>query len=168
MSPKISRQVGAALVEILIVVVLASLLIGLFLHADLAVNRSILRWTQRSVLEQSSIGIGRQLRKDLGDADSINFDGNNAFEIFRSNSRAARYSFGDSTIMRNDRILLPESISLASFSMTPLDSGLEAVAFDLEKDRTKPFTITVTLSRNEHATQTICVPVRPYSRRQIE
>lgn len=168
MSPKTSRQVGTALVEILIVIVLASLLIGLFLHADLAVNRSILRWIQRSGLEQNSIAVSKQLRKDICDADSLHFDGSNEFEIFRSNLRAVRYSFGDGTVIRNDLVLIPESISLASFSMTPLDSGLDAIAFDLDKDRTRPFTITVTLSRGEHATQTISVPVRPYAKRQIE
>ncbi len=159
---------GTALVEILIVIALSSLLIGLFLHADLAVNRSIMRWTYRVGLEQAAIGLGRQFRRDLDNCDSLHISNLIDMEIFGSGTPVVVYSFGDSTIKRNGRLLLPGKIMVADFSLKPLNLHLvilPVAAINLDQSTQ---VLTITLRRGDLATQTLVLPVRPYSKRCIE
>ncbi len=168
MCGQIKQARGTALVEILIVVALSSLLIGLFLHADLAVNRSIMRWTFRSGLEQAAIRLGKQLRRDFDYCDSLRMNDTGELQVFRSNTPAVVYSTSDNTITRDGKILLPAKIVVSDFSLKPLNSKITSSSnVQMKNDRSEKV-LTITLRRNDLATQTLMLPVRPYKTRHIE
>lgn len=161
------HQRGAALVEIVIVVTLSSLLIGLFLHADLAVNRSIMRWTFRCGLEQAAIGLRKQIRRDLDYCDSLRLTGKSELQIFHSDTAVVVYSTSANTITRNGRALLPPEISFSDFSLTPWNTTVltSTDAFMIADASVR--ILSITLRRDNLATQTLMLPIRPYSTRQI-
>lgn len=168
MSAKTNSPCGAALVEVLIVMVLSSLLIGLFLHADLAVNRSILRWAQRSSLEQAAQSLGQRLRKDINRSDSLGAQGTRELEIYSNGHTITRYSFDDSTVTRNGQVILRAPITVAEYSFNPLISDLENFSLGIGSVGSAQRVLTITLKRGDLATQTMIVPLRPYAMRHIE
>ena len=168
MSAKSRSCRGAALVEVLITIVLSSLLIGLFLHADLTVNRSIIRWVKRSGLEQAALNLTNQLRRDINRCDSLLVQSPKEIEMFSSGNAVTRYSFADSTVTRNGRALLPLSISIAGFSLSPLLTDLEGATSRRGSVEYNQQVLTITLARTGLATQTIVLPIRPYAKRHIE
>lgn len=159
---------GAALVEILVVIALSSLLIGLFLHADLAVNRSIMRWIFRSGLEQAAISLSKQLRKDSNDCDSLHLNNGGDVEVFRSGISMAVYSFDGNTITRNGRTLLPEKITMSDFSLDPLSSTMNTLPIAAMSEDLPQQVLTVTLNHSDQAIQTMQIAIRPYLTRQID
>jgi competence protein ComGC len=161
-------QRGTTLIEILIVIVLSSLLIGLFLHADLTVNRSIVRWTGRSGFEQSVILVGRQINHDTFCCDSVRQTGATEFEVFQDNTAIARYSFRDSTITRNDRALLPPRVVLANFTFELLIFDRNALAPGLNQITASPRLLTLVLERSGVGAQTLTLPIRPYPTRHLD
>ena len=168
MTKLIRPQRGTALVEILIVIVLSSVLIGFFLHADLAVNRSIMRWTYRSGLEQAAMRVSKQIHSDLNRCDSLRLTDATEFVVFQSRKPPVRYSYRDSTITRDDRELLPAGVKLTRLAFEPLISELEVHA-DFAKIPTETQQVlTIVLERGEAASQTVIIPVRPYSSRHIQ
>jgi hypothetical protein len=167
MKPTSRRENGTALIEILIAIVLTSLLIGLFLHADLAVNRSIMRWTYRSGLEQAVIGISKQISHDSYLCDSIRQTGATELEVYLENSGAVRYSFRDSTITRNDRLLLPTQVILTNFEFEPLTFAQDIPAPGLHSISETQLLLTLVLERRGVGTQTLTLPIRPYSTRHF-
>lgn len=168
MSAPIRRDRGVTLIEVLIAIVLSSLLIGLFLHADLAVNRSLLRWMHRSSLEQTTISLARQLRRDFDDCDSIHVGQNGEIAAFHSGIVATRYSFGVNAIVRNGRSLLSLPITVGDISFEHLRPGWETALLGSARISVSPLVIKLTLGRGNLATQTLILPIRPYSTRQIE
>lgn len=168
MRGQIKQARGTALIEILIVVALSTLLVGLFLHADLAVNRCIMRWTFRSGLEQAAIGMGKQFRKDLDYCDSVRISSTSEMQVFRSDTAVVIYSTSSNTITRNGRALLPPQISLSDFSLTPLNPKAMSSSDALMMEDLSAKVLSITLMRDDLATQTLMLPIRPYSTRLIE
>lgn len=162
-----SSQQGTTLVEILIAIVSSSILIGLFMHADLAVNRSIMRWAYRSGIEQSAISVAKQLGRDILRCDSLQRTGDAELVIYRGLDASVQYSFRDSSITRDGRDLLSAKVRLVQFKLEPL-----VAAQDLPEDYWRAPVdaaqlLTLVLGRSGLASQTLKIPIRPYSIRHI-
>src|SRR5690606_18161785 len=107
---------GSTLVEVLVAIVLASLLLGLVLHADLAVNRSLLRWTAQMHLEQAAVTLTTRLRSDISRADSIPQADSVLLRLF-IDGEAVEYTIHEGTIERNGLALLDSKCQTSMMSI---------------------------------------------------
>lgn len=158
---------GSALIEVLVAIVLGSLLIGLVLHADLAVNRRILRWSAQMQLEQTAVTVSSRMRSDMAWADSV-VRADSAMLILSGERRQVQYSFRDGRIERNGESLLKDAggsqAIRVSCSVGRNDSA------ELERDFTRHTgeLVTLTFTLLGHAAQSTTIPLRPLGSIQIE
>lgn len=159
---------GAVLVETLVAAMLATLLIGFFLQADLAVNQTVLRWVGRSGLQQLTISIRQQLACDFANAESIGARSDYEFTLTDRHGVRTEYDFRGGRLRRNGQSLLPENVSSEKYKMTPLtakQTNFDSNNIDFSRDS---FVLTLELVRTAQERCTIVLPVRRFRHRQIQ
>jgi hypothetical protein len=158
---------GTVLVETLLAALLATILIGFFMHADLAVNKRILRWIGLAGLEQLTQSVRRQLQRDFLKADSVLAISDQEFRLVYRDGAAISYDFRSGRLDRNGRALLPQGVVSEQLLITSLNQETLST-MSIVKDYVKgPFVLTLELVRNGKDRCTIILPVRPFRHRQI-
>lgn len=158
---------GSTLVEVLVAIVLASLLLGLVLHADLAVNRSLLRWTVQMHLEQAALTLTTKLRNDISRADSIMQADSVLLRLF-IDGEAVDYTIHEGRIERNGLALLDSKCQASVMSIGGSDDDKGRRSSDREPAGCQIRTLNLVLRLEDHAAQSVSIPIRPYGRNKVE
>ncbi len=166
-SVELKTTTGSALVEVLVAIVLASLLLGLVLHADLAVNRSLLRWTARAQLEQAAVTLATRLRSDIFRADSIP-EADSALLRLYIDGEAVEYTIREGTIERNGVALLDSKCRTTVMRIESSDGTRWHRSADRDPGGCQIRTLKLALKREGHAAQSVFIPIRPYSKIHVE
>lgn len=164
---RVKTSSGSALVEVLVAIVLASLLLGLVLHADLAVNRSIRRWTAQMLLEQSAVSLTTRLRSDIFRADSIPQADSVLLRLY-IDGEAVEYTIHGETIERNGVALLDSKCRTKVKRIEGCDDTWWRRSSDrVPMGRQNP-RLNLVLTLEDLAAQSVSIPIRPYSKIHIE
>lgn len=167
MSVRIETISGSTLVEVLVAIVLASLLLGLVLHADLAVNRRVLRWTAQTRLEQAAVILTTRLRSDIIRADSITHVDSVLLRLF-VDGEAVEYTIRGGTIERDGHGLLGKKCRTTAMRIEHRVDGSWRRPLDGDHVVRQLQTLNLALTLEDHAAQSVSVPIRPYSKIRVE
>ncbi len=164
---RVKTSSGSAIVEVLVAIVLASLLLGLVLHADLAVNRSIRRWTAQMLLEQSAVTLTTRLRSDIFRADSI-LQADSVRLRLLIDGEAVEYTIREGTIERNGVALLDSRCRTTAMRIEGSDQARRRQSSDSVPGGRRIPTLNLVLTLEDLTSQSMSIPIRPYSKIQVE
>ena len=108
---------GYTLVECLIVLVIASIVSGIAAGLYVFASEWAIRWQSSLAVENGAHLLMTRVVRDLRYADRVFSSGDTAWVIRRRNNPDISYSLADSTIRRNERLMLPEDVRVSGFSI---------------------------------------------------
>ena len=168
-SRRTQAELEAILVELLVAVLIASLLLTFFFHADITVRQSVFRWASKSSLEETALLLRQRLEKDLVEIDSVAVDRKGNLKLMLVNGRIVEYDFSGNSCRRNGELLLPNETRLTDFTVTDL-AGQGRQSFEnsaFEPLKRSGFLLTLDLQRGKGERCHIVLPVRPWKYRHL-